>query len=90
MDICGKVIPDQQCAAGKKFSNYNVREFVQRKARNDFRSHAAETDTAAVETLWSQAKQDLEIARRQALVYSLYGSRQKSVMVKAASGCSEC
>ncbi|KAL3139602.1 hypothetical protein ABBQ38_003920 [Trebouxia sp. C0009 RCD-2024] len=65
---------------GKKFSNYNVREFVQRKAKVDFRSHAAETDKAIVSKLWTQAKLDLEVARRQAVVYSLYGSKQKSVM----------
>ncbi len=75
-------VPDMQLAfVGKKFSNYNVREFVQRKAKADFRSNAAQTDKAAVEQMWTQAKRDLEVAKRQALVYSLYGSRQKSVMV---------
>lgn len=54
---------------------------MQRKAKVDFRSNAAETDKAVVNTLWTQAKLDLEVARRQALVYSLYGSKQKSVMV---------
>ncbi|DBB04048.1 TPA: hypothetical protein ACH3X1_013103 [Trebouxia sp. C0004] len=65
---------------GKKFSNYNVREFVQRKAKADFRSNAAQTDKTAIEQMWMQAKRDLEVAKRQTLVYSLYGSRQKSVM----------
>ena len=75
-------VTDLQLAfAGKKFSNYNVREFVQRKAKADFRSNAAQTDTTAIEQMWTQAKRDLEVAKRQALVYSLYGSRQKSVMV---------
>ena len=66
---------------------------MQRKAKNDFRSHASETDQAAVAQLWSQAKADLEVAKRQALVYSLYGSKQKSVMVTAdepaAFACSQ-
>lgn len=65
---------------GRKFTNYNVREFVQRKTKADFRSNAKQTDKAVVEQLWLQAKQDLEVAKRQALVYSLYGSKQKSVM----------
>lgn len=65
---------------GKKFSNYNVREFVQRKAKADFRSNATQTDKTAIEQMWTQAKRDLEVAKRQALVYRLYGSKQKSVM----------
>lgn len=65
---------------GKKFSNYNVREFVQRKAKADFRSNASQTDQAAIEQLWTQAKQDLDVAKRQSLIYSMYGSRQRSVM----------
>lgn len=65
---------------GKKFTNYNVREFVQRKAKADFRSNASQTDKAAIELLWTQAKQDLDTAKRQTLVYSMYGSKQKSVM----------
>ena len=77
--------------AGRKFTNYNVREFVQRKTKADFRSNAKQTDKAVVEQLWLQAKQDLEVAKRQALVYSLYGSKQKSVMVRdrllTASSC---
>ena len=84
--FCNTLLTSGPClkptfTAGKKFTNYNVREFVQRKAKVDFRSHAAETDKAVVGQLWTQAKLDLDIARRQALVYSLYGSKQKSVMV---------
>lgn len=60
---------------------------MQRKAKVDFRSHAAETDKAVVDQLWTQAKLDLDIARRQALVYSLYGSKQKSVMVICCLFC---
>ncbi len=45
-----RLVTDMQLAfAGKKFSNYNVREFVQRKAKADFRSNAAQTDKAAIE-----------------------------------------
>lgn len=63
---------------------------MQRKAKVDFRSHAAETDKAVIDQLWTQAKLDLDAARRQALVYSLYGSKQKSVMVISCllSSCS--
>ena len=67
--------------AGRKFTNYNVREFVQRKARTQFRRYASETDSAVISQVWTQAKKDIDVARRQALVYSLYGSKQKSVMV---------
>ena len=54
---------------------------MQRKAKADFRSNASQTDKAAIELLWTQAKQDFDTAKRQTLVYSMYGSKQKSVMV---------
>ena len=63
---------------------------MQRKAKVDFRSHAAETDKAVIDQLWTQAKLDLDVAKRQALVYSLYGSKQKSVMVISCLFCTCC
>ncbi|KAK9843445.1 hypothetical protein WJX81_002999 [Elliptochloris bilobata] len=66
--------------AGAKFPNYNIREYVKRKAREDFRAHASEADPAAAQALWAQAKDELKVWTRQATVYSLYARPQKSVM----------
>ena len=57
-----------------------MREFVQRKTKTQFRRYASETDSAVIAQVWNQAKKDIDVTRRQALVYSLYGSKQKSVM----------
>lgn len=32
--------------------------------------------------LWTQAKAELEVVKRQAIVYGLYARKQKSVMVR--------
>ncbi len=55
--------------------------YVKRKARQDFRAHVDETDPAAADALWAQAKAELKVWQRQATVYSLYARPQKSVMV---------
>ena len=72
-------------AAGQKYPNYNVREFVKRRAKQDFRQHAAETDAAKIDQLWSKAQEDFAVTQRQRLVYSMYAPKQKSVMVSSPS-----
>ena len=72
-------------AAGQKYPNYNVREFVKRRAKQDFRQHAAETDAARIDQLWSKAQEDFAVTQRQRLVYSMYAPKQKSVMVSIPS-----
>ena len=71
--------------AGQKYPNYNVREFVKRRAKQDFRQHAAETDAARIDQLWSKAQEDFAVTQRQRIVYSMYAPKQKSVMVSSPS-----
>jgi hypothetical protein len=40
---------------------------------------------AAVQALWSKALEDLEVLRRQSMVYSLYSRKLKNVMVSLPS-----
>ncbi|KAK9832894.1 hypothetical protein WJX74_001055 [Apatococcus lobatus] len=63
-----------------KFPNYNIREYVKRRATTGFRQHATEKDTAVLDSLRQQAQADLEVVKRQAIVYHLYSRKQKSVM----------
>eukprot|EP00891_Asterochloris_glomerata_P004116 jgi/Astpho2/4116/gw1.00063.220.1_t len=65
---------------GQKYPNYNVREFVKRRAKQDFRQHAAETDAAKLDQLWTKAQEDFAVTQRQRVVYSMYAPKQKSVM----------
>ncbi|KAK9823181.1 hypothetical protein WJX72_000887 [[Myrmecia] bisecta] len=65
---------------GRKFPNYNIREYVKRKTKEDFRAHKAEADASVVEQLWTKAKSEYEIAKRQAVVYGMYARCQRSIM----------
>jgi glycerate kinase len=63
-----------------RFSNYNVREYVKRRAIDAFHQYRDQSDPAVVDAAFKRGLQQLEIARRQSLVYSLYGPRVKSIM----------
>ncbi|CAL8467311.1 g6848 [Coccomyxa elongata] len=65
---------------GAKFPNYNIREYVRRKAKEGFRAHREETDAQKLSGLLQDAKQELEVVKRQSLVYSMYARKQKSIM----------
>lgn len=54
--------------------------YVKRRATTGFRQHATETDTAVLDALRQQAQADLEVVKRQAIVYHLYSRKQRSVM----------
>ncbi|KAK9805379.1 hypothetical protein WJX73_008563 [Symbiochloris irregularis] len=65
---------------GQKFPNYNIRQYVKRKTQADFRAHQGEQDSELLAQILSSAKAELEVVRRQALVFHLYARKQKSVM----------
>lgn len=53
-----------------------------RRAKQDFRQHRDDVDKAAVAELVQEAKQFLEVVKRQAVVYSMYARKHKSIMVR--------
>ena len=53
-----------------------------RRAKQDFRQHRDDADKAAVAELIQEAKQFLEVVKRQAVVYSMYARKHKSIMVR--------
>jgi phage terminase Nu1 subunit (DNA packaging protein) len=72
---------------GRKFTNYNVREFVKRRAKEGFHEGKELTDAAAIAAALKQAKEQLAVAQRQSVVYSLFAQPVKSIMeLKAAVG----
>lgn len=46
---------------------------------------AKSNDTAAAEAAWQRAHSQLEVWKRQSVVYGLYGRRVKTVMVSAGN-----
>lgn len=61
--------------AGNSFPNYNIREYVRRRAREEFSKEGTGKSLAAI-------REELDVVRRQGAVYSLYnrGPVVKSVM----------
>lgn len=64
----------------RKFSNYNVREYVKRRTVDGFHEQQATSDPAAIAAAYEYGTQQLEIAKRQAIVYNLYAPKIKSIM----------
>ncbi|MQL80400.1 hypothetical protein Taro_012861 [Colocasia esculenta] len=63
-----------------RFTDYNIREYARRRAIDGFRQRRGLSDPSSVAAAFSDGKSQLEIARRQAVVYSVYAPRVKSVM----------
>ncbi|KAK9135359.1 hypothetical protein Syun_014689 [Stephania yunnanensis] len=64
----------------QKFSDYNIREYAKRRAIDGFRLNRDVSDPSMASWAYSEGKSQLEVAKRQAVVYSLYAPKVKSVM----------
>ncbi|KAI3412432.1 uncharacterized protein J3R85_017365 [Psidium guajava] len=64
----------------REFCDYNVREYVRRRTIDGFRHNKDLADPSAISAAFSDGKRQLEVAKRQAVVYSLYAPEVKSVM----------
>ncbi|KAI3839057.1 hypothetical protein MKX03_028695 [Papaver bracteatum] len=64
----------------KNFSDYNIREYSKRRTIDGFHQNKNLSDPSSISSAVSQGKSQLEIAKRQSIVYSLYAPKSKSVM----------
>ncbi|KAF4393396.1 hypothetical protein CsatB_009931 [Cannabis sativa] len=64
----------------RQFTDYNIREYTKRRTVDAFRQTQKLNEPSAVASAYSDGKAQLEIAKRQALVYQLYAPKIKSVM----------
>ncbi|XP_019056773.1 PREDICTED: LYR motif-containing protein 4 [Tarenaya hassleriana] len=62
------------------FSDYNIREYTKRRTVDGFRLNQSLTDPEKVYVAFEEGKAQLEVAKRQAAVYSLYTPKTKSIM----------
>jgi len=62
--------------------------YVLRKTKQDFRAHQSESSGEAVSELIVKAKAELEVVKRQAMVYSMYARKHKSIMVRLLASSS--
>ncbi|KAF5368816.1 hypothetical protein D9758_003015 [Tetrapyrgos nigripes] len=63
----------------KSFSSYNFRNYFVRRTRDVFRSIQAEKDASRVQSMYTEAVQDLAVLRRSAIVNQLYGGWRLAV-----------
>ena len=71
--------PPRPKSAGAKFPNYNIREYVKLRARQGFEARAEPAEAAR---LWAQARADLGVVKRQAVVYSVSSAASLSCQSK--------
>ncbi|VVA29725.1 PREDICTED: LYR [Prunus dulcis] len=64
----------------RKFTDYNIREYTKRRTIDAFRQNRNLMDPSAISAAFSDGKAQFEVANRQAVVYSLYAPKLKSVM----------
>ncbi|XP_058070283.1 uncharacterized protein LOC131219252 [Magnolia sinica] len=64
----------------RSFSDYNIREYAKRRTVDGFRLNRNLSDPSSISSAYSDGKSQLEVANRQAIVYSLYAPKAKSVM----------
>jgi LYR motif-containing protein 4 len=56
--------------------------YILRRAREDFRLNAQEANPEKLQQLLKGANEDLEVVKRQSVVYQLYGRKIKNVLVR--------
>ncbi|KAI4303771.1 hypothetical protein MLD38_039366 [Melastoma candidum] len=71
----------------RDFSDYNIREYVRRRTIDAFRENKSLEKVSSIVAAYSEGRNQLQVAKRQSVVYSMYAPSIKSVMeVKGSSG----
>ncbi|KAI3717738.1 hypothetical protein L1987_69531 [Smallanthus sonchifolius] len=66
--------------SARQFPDYNIREYTKRRTIDSFRDNKTLSDPASIAAAFSDGKSQLEVAKREAVVYSLYAPKIKSIM----------
>ncbi|MBA0689333.1 hypothetical protein Goari_007065 [Gossypium aridum] len=72
----------------RQFCDYNIREYSKRRTIDAFRDNKNLTDPSQLSAAFSDGKAQLEVAKRQALVYSLYAP--KRILIEAFMPANDC
>lgn len=64
----------------RKFTDYNIREYTRRRTIDSFLQNKSISDPASIAAAFSDGKSQLEVAKRQAIIYSVYAPDVKSIM----------
>ncbi|QDZ18163.1 hypothetical protein HOP50_01g06660 [Chloropicon primus] len=72
----------QYMRAAQKFPDVNVREFLKRRGREEFRKHANETDGTKLKKIITEGEKSIAMIERTSLVYGIYAPKHPSVLMK--------
>ncbi|KAF7123077.1 hypothetical protein RHSIM_Rhsim12G0152500 [Rhododendron simsii] len=61
----------------RDFADYNIREYTKRRTIDAFRQNKDLSPLSAISDAFSDGESQLEVARRQAAVYTLYAPKHK-------------
>ncbi|KAL3690551.1 hypothetical protein R1sor_016860 [Riccia sorocarpa] len=70
----------------RKFPNYNIREYVKRRAKEGFRECQSITDPSAAAAAFADGKQQLEVAKRQSIPFAVTPLRAMQKFVNGVAG----
>lgn len=57
---------------GRNYNGYNVREYIQRRVRDEFKQNKDLTNPADIEKSIAKAQRELELVKRQTIISRLY------------------
>ncbi|KAK1435845.1 hypothetical protein QVD17_01616 [Tagetes erecta] len=66
--------------SARDFPDYNIREYTKRRTIESFRDNKTLSDPSTIATVFSDGNSQLQVAKRQAVVYSLFAPNIKSIM----------
>jgi len=66
--------------AAQKFPDVNIRDFLVRRGREEFRKYAHETDPAKIEKIVAEGKESIALIERTSSVYGIYAPKHPSVL----------
>jgi hypothetical protein len=66
----------------RSWNNYNFKEYIQRRVKEDFASNKLEVDPTRIESLITKAKENLELVKRQGIIQNIYNQDKLVLEVK--------
>ncbi|KAJ0578119.1 putative complex 1 LYR protein [Helianthus annuus] len=66
--------------SARQFPDYNIREYTKRRTIDAFRHNKTLSEPSSIAAAFSDGQSQLQVAKRQAVVYSLYAPKIKSIM----------
>ncbi|KAI3685035.1 hypothetical protein L6452_34266 [Arctium lappa] len=66
--------------SARQFPDYNIREYTKRRTVDAFHGNKSLSNPSSVVAAFTDGKYQLQVAKRQALVYSFYCPKTKSIM----------